>query len=206
MKKLFFLVLFTSVFVACTQSPEQRAEVLIKDSLKKYLYKPETYKPVDTKVDSAFAPYDNPVLFEELQELGKLNSDYQELEDKVKESQRTMSIYSGSYMTDYGKNQYREAKSEYDDANAKIEKLREKGERQYEKVIKMIKAKSYFIGYKAIHNYRADNNAGNTMIGNDIFFIDKDFKEITYEIPVEEYNQAQEAIKQLLEEYEEMNE
>ena len=44
------------------------------------------------------------------------------------------------------------------------------------------------------------------MIGNDIFFIDKDFKEITYEIPVEEYNQAQEAVKQLLEEYEEMNE
>ena len=206
MKKLFFLLLFTSVFVACTQSPEQRAEVLIKDSLKKYLYKPETYKPVDTRVDSAFAPYDNPALFEELKELGKLNSDYQELENKVKESQRTMSIYSGSYMTDFGKNQYREAKSEYDDANAKIEKLREKGERQYEKVIKMIKANSYFIGYKAIHNYRADNNAGNTMIGNDIFFIDKDFKEITYEIPVEEYNQAQEAIKQLLEEYEEMNE
>lgn len=206
MKKLVFLLLFTSVFVACTQSPEQKAEVLIKECLKKYLYKPETYKPVDTRVDSAFAPYDNPALFEELKELGKLNSDYQELEDKVKESQRTMSIYSGSYMTDFGKNQYREAKSEYDDANAKIEKLREKGERQYEKVMKMIKANSYFIGYKAIHNYRADNNAGNTMIGNDIFFIDKDFKEITYEIPVEEYNQAQEAVKQLLEEYEEMNE
>lgn len=205
MKKLFYLLLFTSVFVACTQSPEQKAEVLIKESLKKYLYKPETYKPVDTRVDSAFAPSDNPALFEELKELGKLNSEYEELEEKVKDSQRTMSIYSGSYMTEFDKNQYREAKSDYEDANAKIEKLREKGEKQYEKVIKMIKSNSNFIGYKATHNYRADNNAGNTLIGNDIFFIDKDFKEITYEISVEEYNQAQEAIKQLLEEYEEMN-
>ena len=60
MKKVLYLILVLIVLAACSQSPEQKAEVLIKDSLKKSLYKPDTYKPVDTKVDSAFTPYDDP--------------------------------------------------------------------------------------------------------------------------------------------------
>lgn len=63
MKKFFYFAFSTLVLVACSQSQEQKAEVLIKESLKKSLYKPETYKPVETKVDSAFAPYDDPAFF-----------------------------------------------------------------------------------------------------------------------------------------------
>ena len=51
MKKIFYLALVAVIMVACGQSQEQKAEVLIKESLKKTLYKPETYKPVETKVD-----------------------------------------------------------------------------------------------------------------------------------------------------------
>lgn len=79
MKKIFYLALVAIVIVACKQSQEQKAEYLIKESLKKSLYKPETYKPVETKVDSAFAPYDDPAFFEELAELGEMNSEYEEL-------------------------------------------------------------------------------------------------------------------------------
>ena len=53
----------------------------------------------------------------------------------------------------------------------------------------MLQRSRKFIGYKAIHNYRADNNAGNTLIGNTIFFIDKNFEKVTYSMEVEEYNQ-----------------
>lgn len=60
MKKFFYLALVAIVVVACGQSQEQKAESLIKEELKKSLYKPETYKPIETKVDSAFAPYDDP--------------------------------------------------------------------------------------------------------------------------------------------------
>ena len=63
-----------------------------------------------------------------------------------------------------------------------------------------------FIGYKAVHNYRADNNAGNTLIGNTIFFIDENFSEVRYSLEVEEYNQIQEAISQLKEQIEEEDE
>lgn len=206
MKKIFYLALVAVIMVACGQSQEQKAEVLIKESLKKTLYKPETYKPVETKVDSAFAPYDDPAFFEELAELGKMNNEYAELEEKAKHAKSSMSIWSGPYQSAFGRNEYQEAKEEYEEANAKIEKLKTKGRKQYEKVAKMLQGEQTFIGYKAVHNYRADNNAGNTLIGNTIFFIDENFTEVRYSLEVEEYNQIQEAISQFKEQIEEEEE
>ena len=206
MKKIFYLALVAIVIVACKQSQEQKAEYLIKESLKKSLYKPETYKPVETKVDSAFAPYDDPTFFEELAELGEMNSEYEELESKAKHAKSSMAIWSGPYMSAYGRNEYQEAKSDYEEANAKLEKLKTKGRKQFEKIANMLQVSNKFIGYKAVHNYRADNNAGNTLIGNTIFFIDKNFEEITYSMEVDEYNQVQEAISSFKEQIEEEGE
>ena len=206
MKKIFYLALVAIVMVACGQSQEQKAEYLIKESLKKSLYKPETYKPVETKVDSAFAPYDDPAFFEELAELGKMNSEYEELESKAKHAKSSMAIWSGPYMSAYGRNEYQEAKSDYEEANAKLEKLKTKGRKQFEKIANMLQESNKFIGYKAVHNFRADNNAGNTLIGNTIFFIDNNFEEITYSMEVEEYNQIQEAISSFKEQIEEEGE
>jgi hypothetical protein len=70
----------------------------------------------------------------------------------------------------------------------------------------MLQESRKFIGFKAVHNYRANNNAGNTLIGNTIFFIDKNFEEVTYSMEVEEYNQVQEAISQFKEQIEEADE
>ena len=203
MKKIFYLALVAVIMVACGQSQEQKAEVLIKESLKKTLYKPETYKPVETKVDSAFAPYDDPAFFEELAELGKMNNEYAELEEKAKHAKSSMSIWSGPYQSAFGRNEYQEAKEEYEEANAKIEKLKTKGRKQYEKVATMLQGERKFIGYKAVHNYRADNNAGNTLIGNSVFFIDENYTEVRYSLDVKEYNQIQETITQFKEQIEE---
>lgn len=206
MKKVLYLTLALIVLVACGQTQERKAEALIKEYLKKTLYKPDTYKPVDTKVDSAFAPYDDPKFFDELAELGKMNSEYEILVDKAKSAKSSMSIWSGPYQTSYGKNEYQEAKEKYDEANAKIERLKTKGKKQYEKLVVMLQGSRKFIGYKAVHNYRADNNAGNTLIGNTIFFIDKNFEEITYSMEVEEYKEVQKAIENFQEQLEEVEE
>lgn len=206
MKKIIYFAIVAVIMVACGQSQDQKAEALIKESLKKSLYKPETYKPVETKVDSAYAPYDDPEFFEELAELGKMNSEFVELEEKAKHAKSSMSIWSGLYQSSFGRNEYQEAKEEYDEANAKMEKLKTKGRKQYEKVAKMLQESRKFIGFKAVHNYRANNNAGNTLIGNTIFFIDKNFEEVTYSMEVEEYNQVQEAISQFKEQIEEADE
>ena len=199
MKKFFYFVLVTFIVASCSKSPEQKAEILIKDNLKKSLYKPDTYKPVETKVDSAFAPYDDPKFFAELEELGKLGAEYNELQLKVKMTKSSMANWGGSYQSAFAKNEYQEAKQEFEEASEQMEKVSLKCADHLKVVANMMKEERKFIGYKAIHNYRADNNAGQTLIGNFVFFIDKDFKEVIYSITLEDYNQVKDAIAQIKE-------
>lgn len=206
MKNLYYFVIAAVLFVACEKSQEQKANELIRESLKKTLFKPETYKPVDTKVDSAFAPYDDPDFYQELAKLGNMNSKYMELEEEAKDAKTSMSIWSDPYQSAFERNQYQEAKEEYEKLNTQMENLKKKGDKQFEKVMSTLQGDKKFIGYKAVHNYRADNNAGNTLIGNTVFFIDKDFTEVTFTVQLEEYNQVQEGISQLMEKIKEAEE
>ena len=80
-------------------------------------------------------------------------------------------------MSAFGRNEYNEAKNDFNDAQAKYDKLKEKGQAKYQELVDLLAQKPKFIGYRATHNYRADNNEGNTLIGNDIFIIDPEFKE-----------------------------
>ena len=54
MKKVLLFVAALMTLVACSKSPEEKANVLIKESMKKTLYHIETYDPVETLVDGAF--------------------------------------------------------------------------------------------------------------------------------------------------------
>lgn len=199
MKKCLYLALLALVLVACVQSQQQKAEALIKDYLKTSLYNPETYKPVETKVDSAFAPYDDPVFFEELAELGRLSAEHEKLEETVKEANETMAQWSGSYKA-VGKKNYQEAEEAFIEANERMELLRKKGREQYEKVTKMALKEPKFIGYKAAHNYHADNNSGETLTGDMIFFIDEEFTKIIYALELESYDTVLESIRKFKEE------
>lgn len=205
MKNLLYLFTFILIFCSCGKSPEEKADELIKAELRKSLYKPDSYNPIETKLDSAFAPYDDPVLFEKMMETVKIGAEIKGLDHDMKQAKSTMSIWSGPYIDSYGRNEYNEAKEEYDKANAEKEKLTEKGKKKLEEIVNLLKQERKFIGYLATHNYRADNNAGNTLIGNTVFIIDKEFKEILFRCEVEEYNQMQQTIEELEERMNEQN-
>lgn len=200
MKKIIYLFLLATVVVACSKTPEQKAEAIIKEELKKSLYKPDTYKPIDTKVDSAFAPYDDAELFNLLTEYGELNRNFEILEAEARSEKSSMALWNDPYMSEYSRNEYQEAKEKYDEANAKIEIIREKGIKIAEKIKAKLEEGRKFIGYKVEHNYRADNNAGNTMIGDDIFFFDKNMEKIVFAVTTEGYNSYLKDIKTIEEE------
>lgn len=95
MKKILLFALITiTMSASCNLTKESKAEALVKESLKKALYKPDTYKPIETKVDSAFAPYDDPALFKELEKLEELNTEYEGLQIQIKNSKSSMAIWS----------------------------------------------------------------------------------------------------------------
>lgn len=206
MKKLILLFAFGAVVISCNNSPESKANALIKEELKKSLYKPDTYQPVETVVDSAFAPQDDPTLYEKLTRLEDLGREIESLESTMKRKKSAMAIWSGPYQSAYDRNEYNEAKEEYDEANGKLEKLRKKVQPLAVEIVELMNQKSKFIGFKATHNYRADNNAGNTLIGNSVYIIDPKFEKILFSMEKEGYDAYQEALKQLKEQMAEQQE
>lgn len=205
MKKLFFLMVTAMVVLACSQSPEQKAEALIKESLKKTLINPETYKPVETKVDSAFSPKDSPELFKLLCEALDLYKRYEDLNDKAQRKKSYMLLQSDSY-TAFGRNEYETGKAEYEKYSAESEKVNKMWRKRLYEVFDLLESEKKFIGYKVYHNYRADNGLGNTLIGNAVFFIDENFTEVNFVLELDQYKYIIEGIKETVERMEEAEE
>lgn len=167
--------------------------------MNKTLLHPDSYDPVETVVDSAFSPKDDPSFIETLVGIGELNEQYTDLENKAKIAQRMMSMISGPYMSAFEKNEYNTNKEEYDKAIEQMEKLSSKMQEKAEEVVNTLKEKPEFIGFKATHRYRAHNNAGQTVFGNTFFLLDKSFKNILFSCEQDEYDEVQNAIKQIIE-------
>lgn len=194
MKRLIYLAIVAIALAACT-SKEQKAEKLIKDVIIPNLYKPDTYKPVKTVVSEAYLPYDDPDLWQDVKKLKDMAWEVEYSEFQIKSAKSSMANWSDSHSA-YGKNQYNEAKEKYNKESAKLEELKTKGRKLYEKVESKLQSEPEFIGYKAIHNLRADDNDGNTLIVNVVAILDKDMKQIIGGLELEDYNEIQKYIKE----------
>lgn len=118
-------------------------------------------------------------------------------ESQVKSAKSSMANWEDSYSA-FGKNEYQEAKKEYDKRTAKFEEMNTKCRKLFEKVRSELISKKAFIGYKAIHNYRAEANNGNSCIGNVVAIFDKDMKTYIDVLDFDEYNSIQYFIKEIL--------
>ncbi len=201
MKRISIFGLLAVLLLTCCQTREEKADALIKEALMPYLVKPDSYRPVETKLDSAFAPYDNPELLNTLGVLyGKLEERW-DLKDKMQEKIRLMNVWGSGYTSEWSKKQYLGYKEEYDVFNGQYEKLNQKIQLQYAKVDSLVKVERQFIGFKATHNYRSDNNDGKTNIGNLFLVFDKDITEVRYIIDADQIGKLERALNAYSEEY-----
>lgn len=100
MKKILLFSLAVICLMSCSQSPDNKAKLLIRESVEKALVHPESYKPLETVVDSAFAPFDDPAFYEKTLEICKMNIG--ELDDsQVAEVQRCIQELIGMMGTEY---------------------------------------------------------------------------------------------------------
>lgn len=200
MKKVLLGAVIVSLFASCGKSREDKVSELIKDDIKKVLYHPETYDPAETQVDSAFTPFDDPAFYEKTVQLCKLGMSIDECDRNMKHAKSSMSIWSGPYMSSYGKNEYMEAKGEYDE-NAQNKKSAEiKAKKLANELKTMLDKERQFIGFKARHRYRANNNAGQTVFGEMKYLFDRDINKIvaSYNMDDEEYKAVQIVYNQML--------
>ena len=200
MERILLGALLITLFVSCGKSPEEKANALIEDDIKKVLYHPETYDPAETQIDSAFTPFDDPVFYEKTVQLCKLGMSIDECDRKMKNAKSSMSIWSGPYQSAFGRNEYQEAKNEYDENERNKKSIEAKVQKLATELKTMLDNEQQFIGFKARHRYRANNNAGQTIFGETKYLFDKSLSKIvaSYDMDSEEYKTVQIIYKQML--------
>ncbi|MBQ9311940.1 MAG: hypothetical protein IJ213_02725 [Bacteroidales bacterium] len=189
MKKIVLLFAVVVLMTACGKSPEKKANALIKENMKKVLYHPESYDPAETIIDSAFAPQDDPVIYDIIMEAYEWAQEMESIKSKIENAQSDMSFKS-SLLSEY---QYEEAKQEYEkysELRAKLEKKGEQIKKNNDELGRQLeKQGKKFIGFKAVHTYRAKNNRGDITFGKVYYLFDKDIKKIikTYDMESDDY-------------------
>ena len=190
-----FLVL---ILVACGHSEkvadysnEEVAEMLIKDDIKDF-----HYESIKTKVDSAFAPYDNPELLADYIEMVELG--------RKRYSIFLTERYVKAEMPMHPKTA--EEKRKYLDDLKLLKELKLEKKSNEEKSLirkKMMQAhlneKRRFVGFKAIHKFSYNDYNGTQNEGYKVYFIDAEFKKVVLSLSLEEYNGIRTEIDQYIE-------
>lgn len=179
MKKL--IVLLALIITSCTLSNEKKAEILIKETLKDYLYHPDSYKPISTRVDSMFIDVTTiePIM-EISDEIKDLISKINSCERKIESAESSMDMWApiGVYSSQFSRGEYTRAKKEKKEAKSDLDKYTKKLSKQFatlkENVAKYHKGE--FTGWAVSHRFRSLNGAGTmTIPGEMIFFCDEAF-------------------------------
>lgn len=206
MKKLKLLFCAIAlVLTSCTLSNEDKAEKLIKESLKGTLYHPESYEPISTRVDSAFINIENLVKVGELfEELGNLLIKESEYQREMLSAERSKSIYapSGWYYDSHSQTMYNQYKQEFEENKAKLEKIAPKIATTIDE-LKEVSKNIYseeFTGWIVTHRFTSKNGANTmTIPGNMIFVCDTEFTRCSNGIDYDAFEKTFKLIKKVSE-------
>ena len=116
------------VMTSCTLSNEEKAEKLVKETLKDYLYHPDSYEPISTKVDSMFIDVTT------IEPIMKISEDIKDLMSKinrckmkVESAESSMDIFApNGYSSQYSRGEYARAKKEKEEAKSDLDKYTKK--------------------------------------------------------------------------------
>lgn len=166
------------VMTSCTLSNEEKAEKLVKETLKNYLYYPDSYEPISisTKVDSMFIDETtiDPIM-EISDDIKDLMSKINRCERKVEHAESSMDIFApNGYSSQFSRGEYERAKKEKEKAESDLDKYTKKLSKQLvslkENVAKYHKGE--FTGWAVRHRFRSREGL---ICGEMIFFCDKEF-------------------------------
>lgn len=178
-----------ALFIAsCTPSKEEKAEKLVKETLKDYLYHPDSYEAISTRVDSMFIDVTTIEPIMKISgEISNLISKIDKCKMDIESAESSMNIYApDGYSSRFTRGEYARAKKEKENAQSDLNKYAKKLSGKVaslkENVAKYHKGE--FTGWAVSHRFRSLNGAGSlTIPGEMIFFCDKEFTNCTgYEV------------------------
>lgn len=186
MKKIIITLFFAVALImtSCTPSNEEKAEKLVKETLKDYLYHPDSYESISTRIDSMFIDIAtiDPIM-EISDDIKKMLSKINKYEEIVKFTETSMNIYApDGYSSQFTRGEYTRAKKEKEEAQSDLERYTKKLSEQLASLKENVAKyhKEEFTGWAVIHRFKSLNSAGSTTVpGEMIFFCNKEFTNCT---------------------------
>ncbi len=181
MKKTLLLVsVATLILASCSLSNEEKADKLIKETLKDYLYHPESYEPISTQIDSMFIDV---TTIEPIMKISEntvdLLSKISHCESKIESAESSMDIWTpNGYSSQFSRGKYTRAKKDKEEAMTDLEKYNTKLSSQIIALKDYVSKyhKGEFTGWAVSHRFKSLNGTGTmTIPGEMIFFCDVEF-------------------------------
>ncbi len=207
MKKLLLSAITLIIFVSCAETLNDKAEALIKDDMKRTLVNPKSYKAIETKTDSAFAPQDDPLLYSLMLDIARENitisdaeSTIAEFNDNMINAENGMKMALKEKRKNY-KDDYNKFSKIYDTCKSgkeNVELIRDSISNlignKLEQIKKRLNTTNQFIGYKSIHKYSAENVSDTELKDSCFYLFDKDMKKVVLSLPLQQYRSLTETL------------
>lgn len=189
MRKSIFLSFAILTLVSCVRAPEDKVNSIIQERVKNSLFFPESYQAIETVVDSAFAPKDDPVFYDRAMNLYRLFVAVEVCRSKAHRAERTMNVWKNPYAKGFGNVNYKQEKAIFEKYSKQVEYYTAKIEKEKDYLQGLISCQPAFIGFKFTHRFRAKTNSGNVTIGEKVFITNKDMTQVLvgYDSDEEEY-------------------
>ena len=185
MKKVIWFILAAVCLCACSESMEEKANKLIKKELNKVIVNIDTYEPIETVIDSAFAPMMTAETYELLKGAPAQIRRLSGIMDEIDIAKRGMSLTKNSFFS-FEREKYKEYKEQYESANKRLEEMEAKMKAVTDKLNQRKEAEPVFNGYRVQHQYRYVKNDGTKTIGKHMFLMNKDFSVVEAMLDMED--------------------
>ncbi len=207
MKRIFFIIPVLCLLASC-KSKEEKALELIDQQMFQTLYDYESYQPVETKIDSAFtSPYFSDSIIAMVMLYDEFQDQAEDYKDEADDAQSSMEIWSDSYSS-YARSRYNDAKREWVDNTILYFQTSKKAILALMMAAEAIKDfEPEFCGWQVYHKYRCKSKGGHALLSESIYIIDKDLKEITHTIDIDDddYIKAKKRIDEIMEDLSDNN-
>lgn len=174
MKQIVLIGLAVLSVMSCSQPSEDKVKTLIRESVSRSLSHPGSYMAIETVVDSAFAPFDDPVFREKTLEICRMTVENLEYVRKAQEVGQDIHPKEYALMTDSEKVQYRHYKEISNFCEEKVDSLSARIKEKGMSLMEMVGTGYRFIGWKVTHEFYAMGEMGFTVRRRKVYIIDAD--------------------------------
>ena len=195
MKRTTFLILAVlltaAACAASCASREKRADKAIAEYLFKTLYDYESYQPIETIVDTAYAsPLTDDAVRAEAATAKLAYDKYEKAMEDFNDALETVRIWTGTWDS-YSRQKYNDAKEEMEQRLAEAKTyLQLFYEKEYTINQMADSIQSGRIGWAVTHKYRCKSKGGYALLSEDLFILDPKMKQVLYHSDLDDEDEA----------------